>query len=252
MAFAPTQTPPAFAFRCPSAGNDNLAYVSAPAEPGPWPAVVLMDGDYTFDAAVAAYGELRAAGAIPPLLIAALGYGKPFGSPENHRGRDYTPDAAPEEPSSGGADRFLGCVIEGFWPELARRFPVRDDARAIAGHSLGGLFAIHALFQAEPFFTRGLVGAPSIWWAGRAFLQRLDRLRDSTEELPARLFLGWVAEETPSTKEDVALLQAQLARRPFQGLELAPVVFPGRDHYNVVPDLFRAGLKDLFGGGRLG
>ena len=46
---------------------------------------------------------------------------------------------------------------------------------------------------------------------------------------------------------DLALLEAQLAAKPFKGLRRTSARFPGRDHYNALPDTFRAGLVALFG-----
>jgi predicted alpha/beta superfamily hydrolase len=245
-----TQRSPAFISRSTDLDTDYRVYLAAPdsaTEPGPWPALLLVDGDYVIDAAVDAYRELRARRVVPPLVLAAVGYGEPFGSPRNRRGRDYTPDAAPEEPSSGGADAFLTHLTTVLWPEIARRHPLRSDARGIGGHSLGGLFALHALFQLRPFFTHGLIGAPSLWWADRRFLSRVARLRDREEALPVRLFLGAGDAETSSMKSDLAALTDLLAARPFAGLRATIAEFPGRDHYDVMPDLFRAGLRNLFG-----
>ena len=46
---------------------------------------------------------------------------------------------------------------------------------------------------------------------------------------------------------DLTLLEQQLAARPFTGLELTVRRFPGRNHFNVLPEAFGAGLTDLFG-----
>jgi predicted alpha/beta superfamily hydrolase len=133
------------------------------------------------------------------------------------------------------------------WGELASRYPLRADVRAIAGHSLGGLFALAAVFHPRPFFDRALVGAPSLWWGRRGFLRRVAKLRDTQASLPASLFLGVGAEETPSMLGDLARFDRQLAERPFTGLKVTTRTIPGRNHYNVLPELFRDGLHTLFG-----
>ncbi len=200
-----------------------------------------------FDATARESRALQAAGRIPPTAVIGVGYGAGFGAPGNHRGRDYTPTAAPEEPASGGADRFLRYLVRELWPELARRFPLRADARAIAGHSLGSLLVLHALFQPQPFFGLALASAPSIWWDRRSILGLIARLRDRQATLPGRLFLGVGAEDSPSMTGDLALLESQLARRPFAGLIVHAERFAGRDHYNSLADGMRAGLADLLG-----
>ena len=204
-----------------------------------------MDGDFFFDPAVAAARELSAAGRIPPTVVVGVGYGKGFGQPGNHRGRDYTPTASTDEPSSGGADAFLSYLSGTLWPELDARHSLREDGRAIAGHSLGSLLVLHALFQPRPFFNLALASAPSIWWDNRSILGLASRLRDATASLDGRLYLGVGADDTPSMSADLGLLEAQLWKHPFEGLKVTSERFPGRDHYNVLPLTLSAGLATL-------
>ena len=244
-----TSARPAFVSRSRETGTDYAIYVDAPdpaREPGPWPAVLLMDGDFLFDPAAAALRSLRESGLAAPALLAGVGYGAGFGEPGNFRARDYTPTACAEEPSSGGADRFLGHLSGTLWPELERRYPL-GAGRGIAGHSVGSLLVLHALFQRRPFFTLGLASAPSIWWDNRSILRLVSGLRDLRASLPATLYLAAGEDDTPSMTGDLALLERQLRERPFRGLRVVSERFAGRDHYNVVPDALRAGLAALLG-----
>ncbi len=240
---------PTFVLPDARTGTDYWIYVHAPqppVDPGPWPAVLFMDGDDQFSAATGAYDELRAANAIRPLLLVGIGYGASYSRPRNRRGRDYTPVAHSDEPSSGGGDDFLRFLSASFWPQLLDRYPVADGPRGIAGHSLGSLLVLHALFQPQPFFTHHLASAPSIWWADRAILQQADRLRARQPALPAELFLDVGLDDTASMTGDLDLLEAQLNARPFAALDVSVRRFPGRNHYNVLPDAFREGLRTLF------
>jgi predicted alpha/beta superfamily hydrolase len=249
MTLSTTRQIPAFFSRSDELDTDYAVYVRAPeasAGPGPWPALIFLDGDYSFDIAANTYQTLRKLGAIPPAVVVAVGYGKAFNNPGNRRGRDYTPTAAPEEPTSGGADRFLAHLTGPLWTELARRYPLHQESSVLAGHSLSSLLALHALFLPRPFFRRVLAGAPSIWWDNRSFLTLMKRFRDQQATLPAHLFLGVGTDETVSMLGDLALMEKQLAERPFEGLQITSVKFPGRDHYNVMPDLFSAGLRAFF------
>jgi len=245
-----TSTRPAFSARSSETGTDYRIYVSsptAPEGPGPWPAVLFMDGDDQFAAGVAAYHELRASGAVPPLLLVGVGYGASYAKPENRRGRDYTPAAHSDEPTSGGADAFLQFLTATLWPELERRYPVDENVRGIAGHSLGSLLVLHALFQKKPFFTHHLASAPSIWWAERALLGALEEFRAEQAALPAKLFLSVGEKDSASMTGDLALLEAQLAAKPFVGLNVVSRRFPKKNHFNVLPVAFETGLAALFG-----
>ena len=241
---------PTFKLHSPETKTDYHLYIEAPdaqLTPGPWPVMLFMDGEDQFSFAVAAYRELRAAGRVPPLLLAGVGYGASYAKAANKRGRDYTPAAHSDEPTSGGAAIFMQFLRETLWPELARRYPVSPTVRGIGGHSLGSLLVLHALWQEPILFTHYLASAPSIWWADRHILGEGVRRRDRDAALPARLFLSVGAEDSASMTGDLTLLEQQLAARPFTGLELTVRRFPGRNHFNVLPEAFGAGLTDLFG-----
>jgi hypothetical protein len=245
-----TKAKPAFLSHSPETGTDYTIYVDAPAKaaPGePFPAVLVMDGDFFFDTVVHESHVLCEAGRIPPTVIVGVGYGAGFGQPGNFRGRDYTPTASRDEPSSGGADRFLSYLTGTLWPELARRHPLRETGRVIAGHSLGSLLVLHALFQDKPFFDRALASAPSIWWDDRSILSAISRLRDHHSTLDGTLYLGVGEDDSPSMSSDLGLIEKQLKDRPFKGLRVISEVFPGRDHYDVLPFTVGAGLASMLG-----
>jgi predicted alpha/beta superfamily hydrolase len=174
--------------------------------------------------------------------------GKPrsIGAVQNKRMRDYTPTAMPGEDGTGGADPFLRFLQDTLWPELARRYPLRNDVRSIAGHSLGSLLALHALFQPKPFFNRALISSPSIWFDDRSILRLASDLRDRQTQLTARAFLSVGEMDTPSMTGDLTLLEQQLIKRPFAEFELTFRRYSGLDHYNVLPSAFADGLKNLF------
>jgi len=241
--------PPAFTLHSPENGTDYRIHFAAPDavhEPGPWAAVLFMDGDDQFRFAVEAYRTARAAGEVPPLLLAGVGYGASYAKPGNRRLRDYTPTPMATEAGSGGADAFWAFLNDTLMPELARRHPLRAGGHGLAGHSLGSLLVLHALWQPQGRFSRFLASAPSLWWDDRAALAQARIRQQAGGPVPARLFLAVGAEDTPSMTGDLELFERQLAARPVPQLEIVSRRFPGRDHYNVLPEAFRAGLGVLF------
>jgi len=245
-----TAIPPAFHLKSPETGTDYHLYVETPDAVDsnqPIPAILFMDGDDQFSYAVAAYRELRATASVPPLLLVGVGYGASYMKPANKRMRDYTPTAMAGEPGTGAADGFLRFLQNTLWPELARRYPLSHDTRGIAGHSLGSLLALHALFRPKRFFNRALISSPSIWFDGRSILRLAEKLRERQATLPARAHLSVGELDTPSMTGDLDRLEQQLTARPFAELALTIRRFPGLDHYNVLPAAFGEGMKTLFG-----
>jgi uncharacterized protein len=239
----------AFELHSPETGTDYVIYAVAPdpaSEPGPWPAIAFMDGDDQFRFAVAAYESLRSKGEVRSLLLVGVGYGASYTRPANRRIRDYTPTAVATEAGSGGATPFVEFLANTLWPALAERWPVDPSLQGIAGHSLGSLLALVALFRPAPPFNRVLASAPSIWWDERAVLTQVAELGKTDAVLPARLFLGVGENDTPSMTGDLTLLENQLANRPFPQLKVVRRRFADRDHYNVLPESFAEGLRTLF------
>jgi predicted alpha/beta superfamily hydrolase len=239
----------AFTLHSTETGTDYQIFVSTPdpnESAGPWPAVLFMDGDDQFSAAIDAYRAQRKADAVPPLLLVGVGYGASYSKPKNRRGRDYTPTAHADEATSGGADAFLSFLRLTFWTELGRRYPVHPDVRGIAGHSLGSLTVLYALLQEPPFFTHYLASAPSIWWDDRSILRFASERHARNPTLAAQLFVSVGAADSDSMTGDLTLLEQQLRDQPFVGLQVTSRRFPDRNHFNALPDAFRTGLTALF------
>jgi uncharacterized protein len=243
---------PTFSLPSSEIGTTYCIYVEAPraAPRQPLPVVYFMDGDNQFRAAVTAYRALRAKRQVPPLLLVGVGYGASYGQPTNRRARDYSPVKHRGIPEGGGADVFLRFLTGPLWRELGRRHRIDPKLRAIAGHSLGSLLVLHALFQPRPFFTHHLASAPSIWWGHGDILRRIARRRVRSPRLPAHLFLSCGGRDSPSMLKDMGRLAAQLAAKPFAGLETTLAGFPRHTHFNVLRVAFAAGLRAMLGAAR--
>ena len=235
---------PTFTLPSPETGTEYHLYVAEPKAPGPWVAVAVMDGDDMFKPAVAAY---KKSGVALPLLIVGVGYGASFSKPANQRVRDYTAVRAHDEPTSGGAVKFREFLQKRLWPELARRYPIRDDVRGLMGYSLGALLVLDAQFQAKPFFTHYLAGSPSIWWGDAAILGQISTLHTQQPEVPGRLFLSVGEKDSDSMTGDLARLETQLGELAFPKLEVSVRRFPKKNHFNCLPIAFETGITELFG-----
>jgi len=239
---------PAFKLTSPETGTEYFLYVEEPKDlPGPWPVVFFMDGDDQFSAGVAAYQQALDLGMVAPLLLVGVGYGASYSKKANKRGRDYTPTAHSDEPTSGGAATFYQFVTGTLWNELSQRYPIDPKQRGIAGHSLGSLFVLYALLQEPLFFTHYLASAPSIWWDNRGILKIAAARYATKSELSAKLFLSVGEKDSESMTGDLSLLEQQLTANPFHGLDVATRLFARRTHFNVLPEAFEAGLSFLFG-----
>lgn len=160
-------------------GHDYLIQVALPkVEPpeGGYPVLLVLDGNRHLDLFTAARDILGRRGfdkAPANLAIVAVGYA---GTDDQAaaarttvttlRYKDFTPPltsgTAPE--GTGGGAQFLAYLTQSLPPELASRYPLDLERPALVGHSLGGLFALHAQQQAPEAFGAIFAISPSLWW----------------------------------------------------------------------------------------
>jgi enterochelin esterase-like enzyme len=187
---------------------------------GPYPLLILHDGQNLFDPARAFNGHpwhvaetadaLIAAGTIPPIVIAGVDHGG------DARVREYTPTAG-AEPGAGQVGRHARFLTEEVVPFLARQYAVRTDwdGLGLGGSSLGGLATVAVALAAPGRFGRLIVMSPSVWWDRRAILRRLRRTR--LEPLPKTWIDVGLKEGAKTVRDarDLAdLLRLQSGGRP--------------------------------------
>ncbi|WP_377843756.1 alpha/beta hydrolase [Bosea sp. UC22_33] len=247
-AFAPVTLP--LAWQRDFEARDGSRYrllISVPESPAPargFPALVLVDGHALFPVAATA-ARLQAqrpeATGVGPAVLIGIGYpdGRPFDA--ERRQRDLLP-------VPGGADRFLDMIVEEVLPAVAKLAPLDPSRRALAGHSYGGLFVLHALFTRPGLFDALVAGSPSIWWQDRAILASEEAFRSSGSGPAGRLLITVGSHEqaptlavTPQRAERLAQARmrdnaAEMAERLTASGSVACdfIEFPGENHVSVI------------------
>ncbi len=128
-----------------------------------YPVLVLLDAhdDLQFRAAVANVAYLSAEDALPPLLIVGIENAR-------NRTRDLTPDtlANPDgRLSGGGGDRFLEYIRQELMPMVSRTYRTAPYV-VFAGHSFGGLLAVHVAASYPTLAQAVIAMSPSLWVNG--------------------------------------------------------------------------------------
>ena len=70
-----------------------------------------------------------------------------------------------DSPYTGGADGYLKKLTEVFLPQIYDKIDSRPAYTAIAGYSLGGLFALYSLYKTD-IFSKAVSASGSLWYPG--------------------------------------------------------------------------------------
>lgn len=182
-------------------------WVSATGEGDePLPLLWVLDGAAFFTSVARAATMLARRGdatGVRPMIVAGIDRDPPDRS---RRDADYSfgpsrdPAGFTRPPQSAEGEAMLARIAGPAMEAVAGRHLVDTGRQALFGHSLAGLFALHAL-AARPELFR-VVGAisPSIWWDRDAVRDRIDAMPDRGQAL----FLGAGAREEPGSVESDA------------------------------------------------
>ena len=127
-----------------------------------YPVLVILDANDApqFNAAIANTRFLANRGAITPLIIV----GVPNGRDRTH---DLTPPPSPSIartfPTAGGADAFADFIADEVLPLVRANYRTRP-ATVFAGHSFGGLIALHIAATRPTAYTGIIAMSPALWW----------------------------------------------------------------------------------------
>jgi len=172
------------------------------------------------------------------------------------RTRDLTPTHADIKnpdgtvtafPTSGGADRFLEFIQTELIPEIEKRYRTAPY-RIFAGHSFGGLFAIHALITRPNLFNAYIAVSPSLQWDDGRTLHQAQQFFSTHAELKKALFVSLANEGSRPNPmgENFEQFRKTLSAGAPKGLIWDSALYPDEDHGSTVLRAHYAGLRTVF------
>jgi len=138
------------------------------------------------------------------------------------------------------------------------------------GHSLGGLFGVHALLSEPPVFDDYIISSPSLWWDDHMPFAWEATWAADHGDLAARVYLGIGALETDEGRrleatnlpeghpfkppalyldmvDDLMRFTAALRQRQYPSLTLDVDVFVDEFHATVPALVLSHGLRRMLG-----
>ena len=172
------------------------------------------------------------------------------------RTRDLTPSHADVKnpqgepdvyPTSGGADKFLDFIQTELIPEIEKRYRTAPY-RIFAGHSLGGLLAIHSLITRPDLFNAYIAVSPSLQWDDGRTLHQAQAFFAKQIELKKTLFFSLANEGSTLNPmgENFEQLGKTLAAGAPKGFVWKSERYPNEDHGSTVLLAHYAGLRTIF------
>jgi predicted alpha/beta superfamily hydrolase len=194
---------------------------------------------------------------LPDAIIVGIGYpngatlAEQLSQLSHRRMRDFTPikDQRSEDwhrsmfpivehIESGGADAFLQFLKDELMPRVETEYRVDSTNRCMLGHSLGGRFALHTVFNYPELFQKYVIVSPFGYdndpWVAK-----------SATRLPARMYLAIdeaELEADPNNRTRFSRLAQVLRNSLSDDTALVEQVFPNNTHCGVVAPAYQAGL----------
>ncbi|WP_444898670.1 alpha/beta hydrolase [Microbulbifer sp. VAAC004] len=190
---------------------------------------------------------------LPPVIL--VGISHPLDSSNfTLRLTDFTPVPGEIRGNTlgGGANQFLAFLENELKPFINNSFKGDESDETLAGHSLGGLLALHALFNHTDNFDRYVIGSPSIWWADKQILESELAYAERQTDLPKSVYMFIGGEEICLEEGEVCGVQdfrdlaQRLKSRDYENLTLRKRVIKGENHDTVVNPGYDKGIEQVF------
>lgn len=252
-----------------------------PQEPPPdtgYPIVYLLDAEIGFGTMVESIRQRSRrpdATGVPPSVVAGISLVVDRPEDKARRTFDFTPQGLEPPagewprgaaPATGGAEAFLGWLTTAVRQRAEHGRAIDAGRRTIFGHSLGGLFVLHALSAAPAAFRTFVAASPSIWWDVAGVRARADRLAQAVPPPAPRVLLTagsheqtlapWQSAAVSASSNDVRDrrdrrrmvdhvldLGQRLSALRTRGGAVEALVFEGEDHASVVPLTINRALR---------
>ena len=239
-----------FAIKSAVLGEERVVLIRTP--PGyetnklRYPVLYMTDGDAHMGHTASTIEFLTQNGRLPDLIV--------VGITNTDRTRDLTPVKSTAKnpagqlqfPTSGGADTFLKFIETELIPEIEKDYRVQPY-RILAGHSLGGLFAIHTMISKPGVFNSFIAVSPSLQWENGETLRRAEAFLKNQKEFKSTLFVS-LGNEPGAIGESFDSFKEALSKSNIQGFDWQAERMTDEDHGSVVLRSHYFGLRKVYEG----
>lgn len=202
-----------------------------------YPVIYMLDAHPPQNAMMAGLIDQQDWGGMMPQVILV-------GIQNINRVTDMTPTSTGRE-DEGGAAKFLSFIETELMPFVEKNYRTAPY-KVIAGHSLGGLFAVYALAERPTVFNAYVAASPVLHWDKNYVIKRAEERFKSGYADERTLFIGLGDE--PNYLAGYNSFQDLLKKAKPKRLEYEFRQFKEENHGSVVLPAYYAGLRKVFAG----
>jgi predicted alpha/beta superfamily hydrolase len=223
-----------------------------------YPTIYLTDAFFYFGMVTELTRIMALCEEFPETIVVGIGYSidKPLAEATKEvqrlRIRDLSPVHDPayssDEEPGGGAPAFLTFVQSELIPLVEQEYRADAAARVLAGHSVGGLFALYVLLHQPDLFAGYSIASPPLDWADRVIFTYEAALAEGRTSLPVKLYFGIGDHEDPDPTDsdfyrNFFQFIERLESRNYKGLSLSKHIAENCNHCASTAPTFQAGLQ---------
>ncbi|WKN42666.1 alpha/beta hydrolase [Tunicatimonas pelagia] len=188
---------------------------------------------------------------IPKILLVGIAYGTDYDNFYRLRSRDLTPvedkelvmrRGSPPDPT-GGADNFSNFIEFELFPFIAAHYRVKEEDRAIYGHSYGGLYGTYTFLQKPQLFNRYILLSPSLWYKDNLLLNEMKN--SSLPSAKSKLYMA--SGELEGRIDDLQLAFIhELEKKNVDALTIKSEVMEDETHRTIFGPGLTNGLRFIY------
>lgn len=211
-----------------------------------YPVLFVTDGYWDFATVQSSYNNLLYDRVVPECLIVGIGYAGESLDYNQLRRRELTPVSRPGDPESGHAEEFLRYIESEIIPFVEREYRADPQHRVLAGSSLGGLFALYAMFTKPQLFEGYIAASPAVIDGRDWLLGYEEAFAKSKTPLKARLFVTGAEYEWPDFLQSIERFDARMRERNYAELAYAYREIAEERHAGTKAESYVRGMRFVF------
>jgi predicted alpha/beta superfamily hydrolase len=227
-----------------------------------YPVMFITDSNYAFPLIRSISRRVSDKGKnLQEFILIGLSYSK-GDAPVYSRNRDYTPTDInakntkvneKAEGEYGQAEQYRKFIAEEVFPFIEKHYRTDMNRKIYAGHSYGGLFGAHILFNEPTMFNYYILSSPSLWFDNHSILEAERQYADTNKDLAAKVFIliGSFEEvklgvpryhQDNDMVRDIKNFEKILKARNYPNLSIHYEIIHDEDHLTVFPSSITRGL----------